>query len=66
MKVMIMGMDGYLGWPLCMHLSSRGHEVSGVDNLSRRNNVNETARRALLLLIDVYLIGPPYLGNTVA
>ncbi|MBT3283850.1 NAD-dependent epimerase/dehydratase family protein [Candidatus Bathyarchaeota archaeon] len=42
MKVMIMGMDGYLGWPLSMHLSSRGHEVSGVDNLSRRKNVNET------------------------
>jgi UDP-sulfoquinovose synthase len=41
MKVMIMGMDGYLGWPLAMHLSSRGHSISGVDNFSRRRNVEE-------------------------
>ncbi len=41
MKVMIMGVDGYLGWPLAMHLSQRGHIVSGVDNLSRRRNVTE-------------------------
>jgi UDP-sulfoquinovose synthase len=36
-----MGMDGYLGWPLAMHLSGRGHTVSGVDNFSRRRNVEE-------------------------
>ena len=41
MKVMIMGMDGYLGWTLAMHLSGRGHEVCGVDNFSRRRNVKE-------------------------
>lgn len=41
MKVLIMGMDGYLGWPLSMYLSKRGHEVSGVDNFSRRKNVAE-------------------------
>ncbi|MGD0803112.1 MAG: UDP-sulfoquinovose synthase [Candidatus Bathyarchaeia archaeon] len=41
MKVMIMGMDGYLGWPLAMHLSAKGHSISGVDNFSRRKNVEE-------------------------
>ncbi|MCX6656647.1 MAG: UDP-sulfoquinovose synthase [Candidatus Bathyarchaeota archaeon] len=41
MKIIIMGIDGYLGWPLAMHLSARGHEVSGVDNFSRRRNVDE-------------------------
>jgi UDP-sulfoquinovose synthase len=41
MKVMIMGMDGYLGWPLAMHLSARGHSISGIDNFSRRRNVEE-------------------------
>jgi UDP-sulfoquinovose synthase len=41
MKVMIMGMDGYLGWTLSMHLAARGHDVSGVDNFSRRRNVEE-------------------------
>ncbi|MCK4701920.1 NAD-dependent epimerase/dehydratase family protein, partial [Candidatus Bathyarchaeota archaeon] len=41
MKVMVMGMDGYLGWTLSMHLSGRGHDVCGVDNMSRRRNVQE-------------------------
>ena len=41
MKVMITGMDGYLGWTLSMYLSGRGHEVCGVDNFSRRKNVKE-------------------------
>lgn len=41
MKVMIMGMDGYLGWTLAMYLTGRGHEVCGVDNFSRRRNVKE-------------------------
>ena len=41
MKVVIMGMDGYLGWPLAMYLSGRGHDVCGVDNFSRRRNVEE-------------------------
>jgi len=37
MKVLVLGADGYLGWPTCMHLSGRGHEVTGVDNYFRRN-----------------------------
>jgi len=41
MKVMIMGMDGYLGWPLSMHLSNRGHEICGIDNYTRRKTVKE-------------------------
>jgi len=41
MKVMIMGMDGYLGWTLSMHLRGRDHDVCGVDNMGRRRNVHE-------------------------
>jgi len=41
LKVMIMGMDGYLGWTLAMYMTGRGHEVCGVDNFSRRRNVKE-------------------------
>jgi UDP-sulfoquinovose synthase len=41
LKIVVMGMDGYLGWPLAMHLCARGHDVSGVDNFSRRRNVEE-------------------------
>jgi UDP-sulfoquinovose synthase len=36
MRILILGGDGYLGWPTAMHLSARGHEVSVVDNFSRR------------------------------
>jgi len=27
MKVLVLGADGYLGWPTCMYFSQRGHEV---------------------------------------
>ena len=36
MRVLVLGADGYLGWPTCMYFSSRGHEVIGVDNYFRR------------------------------
>jgi UDP-sulfoquinovose synthase len=36
MKILVLGGDGYLGWPQAMHLSERGHEVHVVDNFLRR------------------------------
>ena len=36
MKVLVLGADGYLGWPMALHLSSSGHQVVAVDNFSRR------------------------------
>jgi len=39
MKVVILGIDGYLGWPLALHLINKGHEVHGVDNFERKNRV---------------------------
>jgi UDP-sulfoquinovose synthase len=36
MRVLILGGDGYLGWPTAMHLSLQGHEVGLVDNYFRR------------------------------
>ncbi len=36
MRVLILGGDGYLGWPTAMYLSRRGHEVAVVDNYFRR------------------------------
>ncbi len=41
MRVLILGGDGFCGWPTALHLSKRGHEVAIVDNLSRRNIDNE-------------------------
>jgi UDP-sulfoquinovose synthase len=36
MRVLVLGGDGYLGWPTALRFSDRGHEVAVVDNFSRR------------------------------
>ena len=36
-KVLILGGDGYLGWPTAMHFASHGYEVIIADNYYRRN-----------------------------
>jgi UDP-sulfoquinovose synthase len=36
MKILVLGGDGFCGWPTCLHLSALGHDVTIVDNLSRR------------------------------
>ena len=41
MKAIILGADGYLGWPLSLALAQRGHEVICIDNLATRRCVKE-------------------------
>jgi UDP-sulfoquinovose synthase len=36
MNILVLGGDGYLGWPTALHLSALGHHVTVVDNLVRR------------------------------
>jgi UDP-sulfoquinovose synthase len=36
MRVLVLGGDGFCGWPTSLYLSSRGHDVTILDNLSRR------------------------------
>ena len=36
MKILVLGGDGFCGWPTSLHLSRLGHEVIVVDDLSRR------------------------------
>jgi UDP-sulfoquinovose synthase len=36
MRVLVLGGDGFCGWPTSLYLSNRGHDVTIVDNLSRR------------------------------
>ena len=36
--ILVLGGDGYLGWPTAMYFSQRGYEVTVVDNYMRRNN----------------------------
>ena len=47
MKVMVLGGDGFCGWPTSVHLSQVGHDVLIVDNLSRRNIDNELEASSL-------------------
>jgi UDP-sulfoquinovose synthase len=37
MRVLVLGGDGFCGWPTSLHLSAEGHEVFVVDNFARRN-----------------------------
>ena len=36
MQILVLGGDGYLGWPTALHLSALGHEVAVNDNFARR------------------------------
>lgn len=48
MRVLILGGDGYLGWPTAMDLANKGHDVCVVDNYLRRNIARETSSEALM------------------
>jgi len=54
MRILIPGVDGYLGWPLALHLLSRGHQVVGIDNLSRRRRVREVGGSSAVPLADPF------------
>ncbi|HMJ73360.1 MAG TPA: NAD-dependent epimerase/dehydratase family protein [Solirubrobacterales bacterium] len=53
MRVLILGGDGYLGWPTALRFSARGHEVSVVDNFSRRRWVGESGSDSLTPIADL-------------
>jgi UDP-sulfoquinovose synthase len=47
MRILILGGDGYLGWPTAMRFSGRGHVVGVVDNFARRRWVEEAGAHSL-------------------
>ena len=47
LRIAILGGDGFIGWPATLHLSSAGHDVAIVDNLSRRRIDNELGVQSL-------------------
>jgi UDP-sulfoquinovose synthase len=53
MKILILGMDGYIGWGMAMHLAKRGHTVSGIDNFSRRANVESIGSHSAIPILDI-------------
>jgi UDP-sulfoquinovose synthase len=73
-RILVLGGDGYLGWPTALHFSARGHEVAVVDNFSRRRWHDQhstdslTPIRPLFERIDLWreLTGAqltPFVGN---
>ena len=48
MRVLITGIDGYLGWPLALYLRKRGHEIAGIDNYARRRWVKEVGSQSAI------------------
>jgi UDP-sulfoquinovose synthase len=53
MRVLILGGDGYLGWPTAMRFSRRDHEVSVVDNFSRRRWVEAQGSDSLTPILPL-------------
>ena len=47
MKVLVLGGDGYCGWPTSLHLSDAGHDVVIVDNCVRRQIDAELSAESL-------------------
>jgi UDP-sulfoquinovose synthase len=48
MRILVLGGDGYLGWPTAMHFSRRGDDVLVVDNFTRRADHLERGTDSLM------------------
>jgi UDP-sulfoquinovose synthase len=49
-RILILGGDGYLGWPTAMALSRAGHDVHLVDNFAKRQWEQEIGVRPLFAI----------------
>lgn len=52
-RVLILGGDGFCGWPTALHLSAQGYAVDIVDNLSRRSIDNELSCNSLTPITSI-------------
>jgi UDP-sulfoquinovose synthase len=48
MRILVLGGDGYLGWPTALHLCDRGHDVAVNDNFARRGYDEEMGVESLV------------------
>ncbi len=53
MNIIILGGDGYLGWPTAMNLSNQGNKVLVIDDYSRRNIAKKTSCEPLINAPDL-------------
>lgn len=54
MRVLVLGADGYLGWPTALYLSARGFEVGVADNFVRRQWDQELGVESLVPITGFY------------
>ena len=47
MKIIVLGGDGFCGWPTSLRLAASGYEILIIDNLSRRNIDKELSSSSL-------------------
>ena len=55
MRILILGGDGYLGWPTALHLSDRGHDVAIGDNFVRRQYDHEMGVESLVPVAPLHV-----------
>ncbi|MEM9741779.1 MAG: NAD-dependent epimerase/dehydratase family protein [Pseudomonadota bacterium] len=53
-RIIVLGGDGFCGWPSALHLSQLGHDVLIVDNLSRRSIDLELGADSLTPIRSIY------------
>jgi UDP-sulfoquinovose synthase len=53
MRILILGGDGYLGWPTAMYLAAQGHDVAAVDSFHRRLWDHELGADSLLPILSL-------------
>ncbi len=63
MNILVLGGDGYLGWPTALYLSRRGHRVGVVDNFARRGYDLEMGVDSLVPIVSLQQPGPPLEGD---
>ena len=54
MRILVLGGDGYLGWPTAMHLSAAGHDVAVADNFVRRTYDEELGISSLVPIYPLH------------
>ncbi len=53
-KILVLGGDGYLGWPTAMYLANKEHDVAVVDNFARRLWDHEIGADSLLPILPLH------------
>jgi len=52
-RIVVLGGDGFCGWPTALKLSAEGHQVAIIDNLSRRRIDAELGVESLTPIADM-------------